>query len=1141
MRGLDDTGPYFYITTIHIYSISIHTVMANIDCLKNNCNHKEIAKYFQTTEKDREIKPQNDENAKRFVDLRREYWEHEYENSSEIENLVKNFMNMVNQNFETDTFQYEFIQNADDSNSKKVFFKFDAENKKLYICNDGDEFTYADFLSITNIGKSSKKYTGEDKIGYMGVGFKSIFKVAKRVDLHSGHFHVKFELKDIQNFTNEKEKNVDPHLMPYWIDEEEKCEDKSFKTIFVAHIEPKKIELVKNIFEEFEKYDANKEKEKDEKKDNVSEKIKKLSYILLFLKNLSEIKIEYGNSSHMIKKREIRETSSSLKYGAEFSLDCDGKIGNEAYNKKERFVKFYKGNVKMNKENPIRGGNITHLSVAFPLDEDGKPIRAEKGKVLSTIYSFTPVEAMDSGLGFIIESDFQTKNYRKSISMDSEWNKEILEKVKEFILNDIVEDMKNHEIWKYHIFNIFYTYDLKSLENYGPFKEFAIDLDNKLWKSKIFFDCLDDSIEFSVDLIPLYDEWREIFHKFPKFLEYMCDIFKKEKYKLLLHPSMYVDWKKINENGDATFKEMKDKNIKGNNFYKCPTFYHGLRSDEPLPFTILFSAKKNPDKICMPYTNWEFDGLKYLSDFIRDTDSYKILDNIYEMIYKIIPKKFYGDNKNSSKNNKFLSKEYYKRLLDCLPVVFYKEVEKENALSSLLLSERNYIVFFDDERSLREFKEKNPELSMVLQNDGNIIVGNNTNLKKLKNILTTLIKPCQKSNEENTYKYEIIKDSCKKIYIFPDMKEEFEKDHRILLILDTVIKILKKDSEKLNEREHLQLIKWIYKLWNYSRNNRSSQHWEKVESLISNIRKEYWKEIPLYMKKLDESYLSEKEGNLEARENIDLIFSEAYGPTQHIEKRIQEIIEKLKYDSDSSKYGQTADKFIKRLMNVGENEEDRKNKHKSIAFLDPIYINEIKPENLENLKEFFKDLFKIKGDSGEEYNKSEKYTNDSFMGTLGEYITLIYLNDSYIMCNGKTSGGHMACRLCKKANKESKPGYDICCSENIMNEEEYNCKDKDCEYLYEVKAHGKEGTSISLSGNEYKRLQDKTSTKETKYQIIVVENIYGEKYSFKKVKGDVIIGMAGKHMDPKKNKEYSMMTFNLKKEDYKENISPCVQ
>lgn len=93
----------------------------------------------------------------------------------------------------TDRFLNEILQNADDcmySDQIVPTFSLDIDGTILTAQYNEQGFTKSNVRAITAIGESTKKkLAGERTIGEKGVGFKSVFSVASKVEIHSGDFN----------------------------------------------------------------------------------------------------------------------------------------------------------------------------------------------------------------------------------------------------------------------------------------------------------------------------------------------------------------------------------------------------------------------------------------------------------------------------------------------------------------------------------------------------------------------------------------------------------------------------------------------------------------------------------------------------------------------------------------------------------------------------------------------------------------------------------------------------------------------------------------------------------------------------------------------------------------------------------------
>jgi hypothetical protein len=83
----------------------------------------------------------------------------------------------------------ELIQNAEDAGAKKITFQFDRD--EVRVANDGKPFTAEDMWGICSVGQSRKK----NKIGFFGIGFKSVHEVTYTPEIKSGPYALRLEDK----------------------------------------------------------------------------------------------------------------------------------------------------------------------------------------------------------------------------------------------------------------------------------------------------------------------------------------------------------------------------------------------------------------------------------------------------------------------------------------------------------------------------------------------------------------------------------------------------------------------------------------------------------------------------------------------------------------------------------------------------------------------------------------------------------------------------------------------------------------------------------------------------------------------------------------------------------------------------------
>ncbi|MHA1414109.1 MAG: sacsin N-terminal ATP-binding-like domain-containing protein, partial [Promethearchaeota archaeon] len=329
------------------------------------------------------------------------------------------------------SFLMEFIQNADDAESK--ILKVDLFQNEIYVSNDGKEFNNRDVESICSIGLSSKSASAY--IGYLGVGFKSIFIISDGPEIYSGKFSFGFK-KDYWS------QNEPWQILPVWLDNfkfKDCINFKGFNTIFRI---PLKQEGNIDIIRE--------------------DMLTNLNYrIILFLQNLEEIYLTdhiLNYKRKIIKEKIRREKDYEIYKLIEETNDTKEEsfwvIFRKSFDVPET-VKTDQSTIEWNRQN-VKNREII---IAFKLIKENKEydlIRTDKGTAHIGVYSFLPIKEIESGLPFIIQADFLTNPGRTDIVRNVEWNKWLAHCVYETITHKCIPTFKNHKIWKFSFFPVIF-------------------------------------------------------------------------------------------------------------------------------------------------------------------------------------------------------------------------------------------------------------------------------------------------------------------------------------------------------------------------------------------------------------------------------------------------------------------------------------------------------------------------------------------------------------------------------------------------------------------------------------------------------------------------------------------------------------
>lgn len=115
---------------------------------------------------------------------------------------------------------FELVQNADDAAAQKgVYVNVKSQGDFLVVCHNGNSFDKDDFEAITSSANGTKK-ANENKTGYKGIGFKSVFTDSEMVFIKTGGYQFKFDKNDprfmdfeefyffVNGFSTEQQRNV---------------------------------------------------------------------------------------------------------------------------------------------------------------------------------------------------------------------------------------------------------------------------------------------------------------------------------------------------------------------------------------------------------------------------------------------------------------------------------------------------------------------------------------------------------------------------------------------------------------------------------------------------------------------------------------------------------------------------------------------------------------------------------------------------------------------------------------------------------------------------------------------------------------------------------------------------------------------
>jgi hypothetical protein len=300
-------------------------------------------------------------------------------------------------NTEPTTFIFELIQNADDypNSEKNVSITFQIDNSNLIIKHNGSNFEVNNTVALCGVNEGDKRES-TNKIGFKGIGFKSIFKDSNFAYIKSGDFSFRFD----EEFWRQQGIEIFWHITPI------NTPVNDFKHLLKSEsnvnilIKPRALQALKTYKETFINHFN------DER-------------ILLFLRNVKSLIFD---SPEM--KFQISNSSSKWKIFTENNVEIPQNETDEL----NRRINF------PDKRIPVKFYDIT-------LTELGFGFRIDQNKIESindgSIYAYLPTK-VNLGFSFILNGNFIPDASRTKIYADLTWNSFLLEKAGELFIKQLI-------------------------------------------------------------------------------------------------------------------------------------------------------------------------------------------------------------------------------------------------------------------------------------------------------------------------------------------------------------------------------------------------------------------------------------------------------------------------------------------------------------------------------------------------------------------------------------------------------------------------------------------------------------------------------------------------------------------------------
>lgn len=295
----------------------------------------------------------------------------------------------------------ELIQNAVDScrpgqDGVEITFTLELDNRQLIVTNDGDPFTAQDFDAITTANKSKK---GRGKIGYKGIGFKSVARIAESAQIYSGPWHFEF------NQTRARTDGLEGAwlVVPYAIVEDDvPVFVRDGLTVFAFPLHERvNVDALQRVLQEIP------------------------PELLLFLDRLKAIHVRPENSPGQYLQRVRTED--------EVQILCDGEVLS-AWRIARSYLETPKTAAQVEtfrqaKEDYLKRRHLSDLQVLDVSSEESEIVVAfqiRDGKLAGVpdarLFSYFPVAHARTGLRFLLQGDILTVPARDAVLPGSAWN-----------------------------------------------------------------------------------------------------------------------------------------------------------------------------------------------------------------------------------------------------------------------------------------------------------------------------------------------------------------------------------------------------------------------------------------------------------------------------------------------------------------------------------------------------------------------------------------------------------------------------------------------------------------------------------------------------------------------------------------------
>jgi len=330
-------------------------------------------------------------------------------------------------------FVLEFLQNAEDAlleAGRTGYFKVELYGDKVIISNNGKPFDEKDLESLCAIASKKKPALGYK--GFIGIGWKSVYKASNHVEVCSAgicfefneEFWKKPEAQEILKKYDLKPDEVLWQVTPILIQPTAALpKDETRFTIYLKN--PSLSSEIAKVLDELK------------------------PPIFLFLDHVSSITIidhvnnERKSISWSVEKEEM---FNDVKVRV-VTVHVSEEGGTPTWNKFLVFKKEFEVPEDVKKDpvsiNAKRGDVVKReVAIAFELDPVTGDLRPIEETRFWLMYSFLPLTEVRTGLKFLIQADFIVHPGRRYINVSAKWNRWMMQCLAE-LLKSVIDYVRN--------------------------------------------------------------------------------------------------------------------------------------------------------------------------------------------------------------------------------------------------------------------------------------------------------------------------------------------------------------------------------------------------------------------------------------------------------------------------------------------------------------------------------------------------------------------------------------------------------------------------------------------------------------------------------------------------------------------------